>query len=644
MDSPVRAASTEQLRAGDLLIDCGRRRVTRNGTEIALPRLSFELLVALARAYPVMLSTEELMQRVWTPAVVNPATVGHRVQLLRQSLGDDPAHPRYVLGVRGRGYRMAAPVTPLDPDAHDPPAAGQAATGAGGSAAATAAGPPAAHPRRYWWAAAIATALVLCVLVPLRLHLPAPVPATPSQAADTRSLAVLPFADLSEHHDQGYFADALSEELINRLTAVPGLHVAARSSSFAFKGRQATVAEIARSLRVTNLLEGSVRQSGHTLRITTELVRAGSGEQVWSETFDRPLTDLFRIQDEIAGAVAQALNLSIVNRRPLKREPTQDIEAYTLYLRSAANIIGNTASDYDAAIQQLRTAVRLDPQFADAWAMLAMATVWQFEGHGPRSAEGCTQARAAADQALKLNSELEEAHRAAALVYQDCDENLSAAEAELGRALEVEPGSDDALRTYAYLMIATGRFQQALELARRAIGKDPFNPWNFAAAGDAAWALGHAEDAGAYYKKAVELQPASAGLHTPLANLLLALHRPAEAITEAEQEPDRGWRGMTLALALDQAGRRAEADRALAAYERDFGARDPGEVAVLYACRGDADRAITWLRKFAANQSGEFSSLPNRMACFDKIASDPRYVLLLRQMRQQDAGRTLAAK
>jgi adenylate cyclase len=197
-----------------------------------------------------------------------------------------------------------------------------------------------------------------------------------------KSVAVLPFEDLSENKDQAYFSDGLSEELIELLAKVPGLRVPARTSSFYFKEKQATLEDIAKALSVANVLEGSVRKSGQTLRITTELVRIQTGTPIWSETFDRQLDDIFKIQDEIAGAVVASRRVSLLSGAAPRAIPTTNTEAYTHYLKclQARNL--ETREDYVAGVAECRRAVELDPRFAAAWQVLGIpiaASSWRKE-------------------------------------------------------------------------------------------------------------------------------------------------------------------------------------------------------------------------------------------------------------------------
>ena len=438
---------------------------------------------------------------------------------------------------------------------------------------------------------------------------------------------------MSEKKDQQYFADGLSEVLIDRLAMVPGLHVAARTPSFYFKGKQASVPEIAKALGVAHLLEGTVRRSGNTLRITAQLERVNNGYQVWSETFDRPLTDIFKIQEEIADAVVQVLKLSILDHASVASVRTSSIEAYTLFLRAYSEVSGGAAA-LEASAEHLHSALTLDPRFAGASAVLALVTIWKFDMRGSPTQAACADARAAADRALELDPTLVEAHRAKGSVLQYCNRNLLAAEAEFRRALELQRGSADALRSYAWLALSDGRPDQALQLAQRAVSLDPLNAWNLAVLGSAHWTAGRFAETEVAYRKALEINPTAAGLHGLLANILISTHKPAEAVAEAEREPDAEWRTTVLPFALDAAGRKSDADQAIALYELRY-ADDSEGIAAFYACRHDTERAIQWLRSFAAQDAGEYHDLPNREACFKNVESDARYQALQRQMRNR---------
>ncbi len=630
-------ADNRVLRIGVWRVDPALDEISRDGGTVKLEPRAMRVLLCLADHAGQVVSVDQLLNAVWKDVVVTPDSVYQAVAGLRRALGDTSKEPAYIANVLRRGYRLVASVTPWN-DAATASNSEERPSEAPLSASVI---PSTTHSRAWPW-------VVLVLAAALAIGYPVVRKLWPSKQATTArqetseatvgvgetSVAVLPFVDRSDNKDQEYFADGLSEVLIDRLAMVPGLHVPAQTSSFYFKGKQATVPEIAKALGVAYLLEGTVRKAGNTLRITAQLVRVDNGYQVWSETFDRPLTDVFKIQDEIGGAVVQVLKMSILNHYVPEAARTTNIEAYTLYFGAHSNVTSNGSADYDAAAEQLRSALALDPQFAAAWGWLALVTIWKFDvarAPGLRAIRAyptqaaCAGARAAADRALELDSTLVQSHRAKGIVLQYCDNNLLAAEGEFRRALELQPRSSDALRSYAWLALASGRLDQALQLAQRAVSLDPLNSWNFAALGDVGWTAGRFAEAEAAYRKAVELGPTTAGLHALLANILLSTHKAAEAVAEAEREPDAEWRETALLFALDAAGRKSEADRAIAAYELKYADDDPSGIAAFYACRHDTERTIQWLSRFVAKHQGEYHDLPNREACFQNVESDSSY-------------------
>jgi TolB-like protein/DNA-binding winged helix-turn-helix (wHTH) protein/Tfp pilus assembly protein PilF len=636
------AAHNRVLRIGAWRVDPAVDEISRDGTTVKLEPRAMRVLFCLAEHAGQVVSVDQLLDAVWKDVVVTPDSVYQAVAGLRRAFGDTSKEPAYIANVLRRGYRLVASVSPWIEAAiasspeRQPPEAAQVSV-----ISAT------ARSRGWLW-------VVLVLAAALAIGYPIVRKLFPSKQAtaagqETRpatvsvgeaSVAVLPFVDMSDQKDQEYFVDGLSGVLIDRLAMVPGLHVPGRVSSFYFKGKPATVPEIAKALGVAHLLEGTVRKTGDSLRITAQLVRADNGYQVWSATFDRPLTDAFKIQDEIAGAVVQVLRVSILYHYVPEAARSTNIEAYTLYFRTHSYVVNNGAADYDAAAEQLHSALALDPHFAAAWGWLALVTIWKFEptawGSSIRTSPtqaACADARAAADRALELDSTLVQSHRAKGIVLQYCDNNLLAAEGEFRRALELQPRSSDALRSYAWLALASGRLDQALQLAQRAASLDPLNAWNFAAPGDVHWTAGRFAEAEAAYRKAVELGPTDAGLHALLANILLSTHKTAEAVAEAELEPDAGWRESALLFALDAAGRKSDADQAITAYELKYGDDDPGGIAAFYACRRDTQRTIQWLGRFVAKHQGEYHDLPNREDCFKNVESDPSYKTLRQKLK-----------
>jgi transcriptional activator of cad operon len=305
MDQPSGAS----LRIGDWRVSPASGQISREGETVRVEARTMRLLLCLAEHAGRVVSIDDLLEQVWTGVIVTPDSVYQAITSLRRLLGDDPKQPLYIATVPRLGYRMVATVSPWKVDqplnSHSAAGRAQRAMSAG--------------PRKNWTllaaGAAIPLILVLAFLVYGRIGSAAHSSATPDALPMQASVAVLPFLDLtSESMDQEYFADGMTEELIDRLSKIPGLRVPPPTSSFYFKGRKTSIAEIAKSLGVAYVLDGSLRKSAATTRIAARLIRADNGFVVWSETYDRQSDDTLKIQDDIAGEVTKALRQSIYGK------------------------------------------------------------------------------------------------------------------------------------------------------------------------------------------------------------------------------------------------------------------------------------------------------------------------------------------
>ena len=461
-------------------------------------------------------------------------------------------------------------------------------------------------------------------------------PPTPSTAAiPEKSVAVLPFVNISDDKNNEYFSDGLSEELIDMLAKIPDLRVPARTSSFFFKGKQTTILEIAKALGVAHVLEGSVRKSGNTIRITAQLVRVDNGYHLWSETYDRQLDDIFKIQDEIASAVVKALKVSLLEGETARATPTTNTEAYTLYLQ-AQSIYNNAlqSADVQRAIEHLQRALNLDPKFARAWAALAAYRVFDYGFYTAGNYQQVVaDARYAAEQAVKLDPQLPEAHLALSDVY-GLEWNWNAAEAEIKQALALDPGNADAFGYAVGIELCQSRFDEALQLAKKAIVLDPLSASNYGAfsgLGGAYLGSGRLVEAEAAYRQVLDLAPTMSQGHFLLGWVLLARHEPTAALAEMEQETDERYRDIGRALALDALGRRSEADRALAVAEAKYAGVVEYPIAALYANRNELDRAFVSLGRAYEVHDGWMIWFPWD-PLLKNLRGDPRYAAFLRKM------------
>jgi TolB-like protein/Tfp pilus assembly protein PilF len=463
----------------------------------------------------------------------------------------------------------------------------------------------------------------------------APAAAVPAQPTiSEKSVGVMPFLDMSEKKDQEYFSDGLSEELIDMLTKIPELRVPARTSSFYFKGKQATIADIAKALSVVHLLEGSVRKSGNTLRITVQLVRADNGYHLWSQTYDRKLDDIFKIQDEIASAVVKALKVSLLGDAVPKPKGTGNVEAYTLYLQGRAVVLrAGTVSDFEKAADYLQQALKLDPKFAPAWVWLSVVRSTQAGWVIPVQ-QGYEEARRAASQAQALDPNLSEAHSVMGMIHLYYDWDWARTRAEVQKALELDPSNPYAWLFGGRLAQITGHYDEALESYQRAIASDPLNAFVYYYIGSSNYMMGRFAEAQAAFRKAADLDPGKGLFGGSIGPGLvkLATGEPAAALAEIERVKDDDDRGFGRAITYHALGRKADADLALAEYEKKYAEADVYRIAEIYAFRGEIDRAFAWLDRAYRQRAGGLPVV-GIDPLLKNLHPDPRFTAFLRKMK-----------
>ena len=485
---------------------------------------------------------------------------------------------------------------------------------------------PARKPvRRYKASLAIAVGIALVILVVAGLSLRR---AKRLPAAVTPSVAVLPFVDLSPEKDQQYFSDGLAEELLNNLARLPGLHVAARTSSFQFKGKGEDVREIRKKLNVDTVLEGSVRKQGQRVRITAQFINASDGFHLWSDTYDRDVTDIFAVQEDIARSVAGSLKLALLGHGiPAPRSTS--IEAYNAYLQGRYFHARPTKENLEKAVTYYQEAVKLDPNYAPAWAALSRAHSIQATGYGPL--QEISSARDAANRALLLDPGLAEAHAAIGEVKLDYDWDWAGADAAYQRALALEKGNAEIVERAASLAATLNRFDDALLLSRRAVELDPLLPSAHYIVAFNSWWAGKLDEADAAARKGLELDPQFPWLHMLLSRVALARSRPQEALAEAEREGAPVFHPQQLALAYYALGRKPESDRALAELISGYKTTAAFQIAEVYAYRGDVDVAFTWLESAYAQRDGGLTFVKGD-PLLANLEHDQRFVVFLKKM------------
>jgi serine/threonine-protein kinase len=415
------------------------------------------------------------------------------------------------------------------------------------------------------------------------------------------SIAVLPFVNMSGDIDNEYFSDGLSEELLNLLAKIPALHVAGRTSSFQFKGTNEDLRLIGEKLNVANVLEGSVRQSGTKLRITAQLINADTGYHLWSETYDRELTDVFAIQDEIASNVVSALRIALLGDEiPVPSHGTENVEAYNLYLRALYLADRTTEADLLNAVEALERAIEIDPNYAKAYAQLAEATqllVSGFVGDGHENfVTGFRQVHEYADTALRLDPDLPEALMAKGNSISAGEFNHKLATEYYLRALEIEPNNVAVMGWLIFVMMFDGRHQEAIALAERVLALDPLSIVAHRSVGDAYRVAGRNEDAIRSYQRALDLEPDTARINGRLARMALARGDFDTAAMHISHEPVQ-WVKDMYAIMLNSKGEDSAAyQAAVKAYEEAYGVSNSYQLAELYGFVGDLDNAFKWLQ------------------------------------------------
>jgi len=442
----------------------------------------------------------------------------------------------------------------------------------------------------------------------------------------TASVAVLPFLNMSSDPEQEFFSDGISEELLNLLSRVPGLRVPSRTSSFSFKGQGLEVPEIAQRLKVEHVLEGSVRKAGDRMRISAQLVDAESDTQIWSQTWDRALDDIFAVQDEIAEAVVARLEVTLLDSAP-KAEAT-DPEAFALFLQGRQMGRQRTAEGLNGAEAVLEQALTIEPDYAPAWGELAR--VYSTEaGSGVRPAEEAySLARDAADQALAIDPGYAPAIAHLGIIAMAYDGDLATAARYYQRALELAPNDLDIIIDSATLLQSLGRLEEAIVLKEAAATRDPVNPRAHHNLGNAYRWAGQWDRAIASYRTALNLSPGYIGSQTGIGQALLGKGEPEAALDAIQAETSPPWKLIGLVMADFALGQQEDSDAALTTLVEEWAQDAAYNIAYVMAFRGEADAAFEWLHRAVENKDPGLSEISVENT-FARIHDDPRWLPFL---------------
>jgi len=614
-------------------LDTANQCLWRGQERVSIPPKPYDMLRYLVQNPGRLVTHDELLEKLWPETYVNPELIRKYILDIRKVLGDRPDKPEFIETVTKRGYRFIAPVTDEStaesPDSSTPQENERKTTEEKAEPDRPRSEQKSASRKPMPLKAAITALLAVAVTTAIAGHYRSSRKGLSASSLNNTSIAVLPFADLSPGKDQEYFSDGLSEQLINDLAKVSALKVVGRSSAFQFRGKNEDLREVGKKLGVSNVLEGSVYRDRYHVRITAELVKADDGFQLWSQTYDREMKDIFAVQDEIARATTEALQLKLLgsNGQPVPSTfRSANPEAYQAYLQGqyfAAR--GLNKGDLQKALSFADQTIQLDPKYAPAWAQRARALECLASLALMDNTQGFRAARESVEKAIVLNPSLASPYLTLGMIQIDHDWDWNAADASLKKARTLEPGGAEVFYDRAYMARSLGRIDEAIELYTQATALDPLRADSHLALGYTLYLAGRLGEARDALQRTKELNPQISSLHLTLGKILLAEGHADRALAEMELETGEWEKFSGEALVYHALGRHQVADAALGKLITTHQNDCAYQIAEAYAYRRESDKAFDWLdRAYRQRDAGlpELKTGP----LMSSLRADPRYV------------------
>jgi TolB-like protein/DNA-binding winged helix-turn-helix (wHTH) protein/Flp pilus assembly protein TadD len=610
-------------RFGQFALDSRKRTLSRAGSPVALTAKAFDVLLFLVQNPNRLVTKEELLKAVWGDTFVEEGNLTQYISVLRKALGDASDHARLIVTIARKGYQFAADVTVAE-------AADTAKPGFEGPAVEAVPQAP-GHRQKAAVVGAFAVLLVIVSVASWRAFGSMPPP-----TSQKIMLAVLPFENLTGDPSKEYLADGLTEETISQLGRLSPeqLDVIARTSVMGYKHKAQRLDQIGRDLSVQYVLENSLRKSGDQIRITSQLLRVKDQSHLWSHDYDYRAQDVLAVQEQVARAVAREIQLRLTAQREaeLARSLPVNPEAYDAYLQGRYFFQRNTDNDTNMAARYYERATQLDPSYALAWVGLSRTRHWQaVQGLIP-SEEGQRLARETLERALSLNPNLAAAYAEVVRLKLYADFDLAGADAAAKRLIALEPGAPASLRMAASTPRLLGRFDEALQLDRRAVDLDPINAESWESLAETEFYAGQLDEAAADAKKALELSPDVWPGHLLSGKIYMAQGRPEEVLREIQLVRYDSHRAFLYAMAYYAMGRHKESDTALRELIAKDHARSPYLIATLHAFGNRPDQAFEWLDRAYAQRDGDVIGT-NIDPLLKSLHHDPRYAAFLKKIR-----------
>ncbi len=585
---------SESYEFSDFHLNVPERLVTKNGKAVPMSEKVFETLCTLVRRSGSLVTKDELLSEVWPNTVVEENNLDKSISRLRQILGEKKGENIFIETVRGHGYRFVAPVKIIDN------------TGAASIRV---------SPERKSQNKGLT-----------------------SEVEIKNSIAVLPFKNLSNDPENDYFGDGLAEDLLNALSKIRTLKVAARTSAFSFKNRNVDVGEIGRTLKVNTILDGSLRKSGDTLRVVVHLINASDGYQIWSDRYDSEIKDVFALQDQITLSVIDGLKVKFGTDElsSVRSRYGENVHAYQLYLKGRYHSLKLTPPETWKGISYFEQAIAIDPEYSLAYSGLAAAYVTLPLASDGRPIEFFPKASDAAKKAIELDDGLSENYSALFWATFWFDWDWPRAKRESLKAIELNPKSPDGYEAYAHVLSNVGQHDEAIDAIERARALDPLHLRINALEGQFLLHAGEVDAAIERLRKTLELEPRFWLAHLFLSSAYSSKEMYAEAIDSAQRARELSGSTHPIAFmgyALAKAGRVAEAQAMQNELLKMSSERyiPPPHIAMIYNGLGQNEVAFEWLERGYASRDSRMAFIKVEPK-WNNLRSDPRFIDLMTRM------------
>ncbi len=590
-------------------------QLLKNDKPLSIEPQVFNIILYLVENQDRVVSRDELLDTQWKGKIVSDASISNHIKSARKILDDDGQKQAVIKTIHGRGYQFIAN-SECAKESESKKQIDLENTN---------------NNKFKPLKSLMLLTLTIVVLIGVWFIKPSTAILDSTDTLD-KSIAVLAFKDFSPKSDQAYFAEGISEELLNIFTKIPNLRVASRTSSFSFKNKSLTIEKIGKELNVNYVMEGSVRKADNKLRITAQLIRVADGSHIWSETYEHTMDDIFKIQDNIAKEVTKQLRIKLVNEN-MKVTHT-DPEAYTLYLQAVYLLKENTEPSIKKSLKLIGESIAIDPNYARSWTVysriLYAVAVYSYKTGNDGA---FLLAKQAIIKALELDPSYATAY--AQMVYINVTEgDMKAAKINIDRAMELNSKSSTIVGVAAYYYEVSGQLAKEVEMLENAIKLDPLYNIHYLKLGIVYLMLSRYNAAYTVIEKYEFFNPQSVAVHAMKSHALLGMGKNEEALIEAEKETNDYWKLSTLGFATYANGDFVRANKILNELITEYGDNLPGHIASLYAFRNETDNAFKWLEKsYNKHLSGlvhtiNFQSLRN-------LWGDPRWDVFINRIGLQ---------